>query len=50
MKQERLPRGTGVPLVTWWRSEGVAVVQEGGVLLGMTVKTLPASVLNGHHM
>lgn len=44
MKQERLHRGTGVPLVTWWRSEGFAVVQEGGVLVGLTVQTLPASV------
>lgn len=42
MKQELLHMVNSVPLVTCWRSENFAVVQEGGALLGLTVKTLAA--------
>lgn len=40
VKQERLHRVNRVPLVTCWRSESFAAVQEGGAPLGLTVKTL----------
>lgn len=42
MKQELLHMVNSVPLVTCWHSESFAVVQEGGALLGLTVKTLAA--------
>lgn len=42
-RSKSVSRVTSVPL-TWWRAERFAVVQEGGVLLALTVKALPASV------